>query len=103
MSENRRTLQLALLQLGPIAVNMRVTSNFVFYKSGVFYDPTCHRDAPTNHAVLLVGYGKDEWGYHYWVVKNSWGQNWGENGYAKVTSHSEYDCGISSFASYPIL
>jgi C1A family cysteine protease len=38
-----------------------------------------------DHEILLVGWGKDDkTGYDYWLVQNSWGTRWGEDGYAKV-------------------
>lgn len=52
----------------------------------------------TNHAVLLVGYGTDEETKEdYWLVKNSWGTKWGEDGYFRILrGHDE--CGIESIA-----
>ncbi|PON67961.1 Peptidase C1A, partial [Parasponia andersonii] len=54
--------------------------NFRAYTSGVF-SGDCGK-APT-HAVTIVGYGTTEDGIKYWLLKNSWGQTWGENGYMK--------------------
>ena len=36
------------------------------------------------HAILIIGFGVDEKGIKYWEVQNSWGQDWGENGYFKI-------------------
>lgn len=52
----------------------------------------------TNHAVLLVGYGADEEsGEKYWIVKNSWGTDWGEDGYFRIRRGVD-ECAIESMA-----
>ncbi len=52
----------------------------MFYKDGVFVDPTCKNGMDDlNHGVLVVGYSKtddDEKSMEYWIVKNSWGPTW---------------------------
>lgn len=67
---------------GPIVCPIMSTKKFEQYTSGVFSEfvPT-----PTpNHAVEVVGWGKDPTGQEYWVVRNSWGTSWGLAGYAQI-------------------
>lgn len=52
-----------------------------------------------NHAVLAVGYGEEN-GLPYWLVKNSWGASWGDNGYFKIL-RGVNECGVATCASYP--
>jgi len=49
-----------------------------------------------NHAVVLVGYGTDEENGDFWLIRNSWGTGYGENGYIRILRESELKCGTDS-------
>jgi len=86
-------LAAAVYQYGPIPVGIDSTgSRFLTYKSGVIQPGECNK--VPNHAVVVVGYTPE-----FWIVKNSWGDHWGEDGYAKI-SRGHDTCGISSYASF---
>jgi len=57
-----------------------------------------------DHGVLVVGYGTDS-GQDYWIVKNSWGLTWGEQGYGRLLrgKGGAGECGILSQPSYPVV
>ncbi|KAK4858244.1 hypothetical protein QYF36_013234 [Acer negundo] len=77
-------------------------SEFKYYRSGVF---TGNCGTKLLHAVTVVGYGTENGnGTRYWIVKNSWGTGWGENGYMRIqrdVDAPEGLCGIAMKASYP--
>ncbi|CAE7948532.1 unnamed protein product, partial [Symbiodinium sp. KB8] len=58
---------------------------WTIYDGGIFNG--CQKDATINHAVLLVGYGQDKKGQKYWLIRNSWGADWGEEGYMRLLRH----------------
>lgn len=102
---NEALLRLALSVSGPLPVAIDAgPRSFHHYRAGVYNDPACRNTGSAlNHAVLLVGYGTDRLGGDYWLLKNSWGLKWGENGYIKVARNRRNLCGIASYAVLPIV
>ncbi|KAM5170781.1 cathepsin L-like proteinase isoform 1-T2 [Mantella aurantiaca] len=71
---------------GPIAVAVGASDDFSLYEDGIF-SGECND--VINHAVIVVGYGteydeEEKENVDYWIVRNSWGDDWGENGYMKM-------------------
>lgn len=95
-------LRYAVGKVGPISVAVSAgNSNFRFYGGGVFNGNGCISFI-LDHGVLVVGYGSEN-GKDFWIIKNSWGQVWGEQGFMRLERNDKNLCGIASMASYPIL
>ncbi|XP_023332087.1 zingipain-2 isoform X2 [Eurytemora carolleeae] len=69
-----------IAEVGPLAISV-AANTFKNYNGGVFDGCSYEDNIALNHAVQLVGYGTDEDLGDYWIVRNSWGLGWGENGY----------------------
>ncbi|ALC40963.1 maker29 [Drosophila busckii] len=100
VAKNEEALRVAVAEKGPISVCITVTKNFQSYKSGVFNDSSC-RGKQINHAVVVVGYGRDG-NSDYWLVKNSWG-NWGEGGYIRMARNQRNQCQIANYGVYAVI
>ena len=97
---NESGLLEAVATVGPISVSIDASKDsFMHYDSGVYYEPLCssyHFD----HAVLVVGYGTHN-GQDYWLVKNSWGEDWGMEGYIMMARNKDNNCGIATLSVCP--
>jgi hypothetical protein len=78
-----------LLQTGPVVVAV-ASQDWEYYGGGVM---NCQLNVTEDHAVLLVGYTTQ-----YWIVKNSWGPKWGENGFIRISRNRDHNCRMGSEA-----
>ena len=104
-ANDQLALRQAVATVGPVSIAIEAdTRVFQSYSSGVITSTSC--GTTLDHGVLIVGYGFEN-GIKYWLVKNSWGASWGEQGYVKILrSESNNDpgiCGIAMEPSFPIV
>jgi len=82
----------SVVLINPVSTSVMMTYNWNNYGGGIMEDWHCCDSKfdiycvnRINHAILVVGYGHDEEsGLDYWLIKNSWGASWGENGFMKL-------------------
>ncbi|CAG9799872.1 unnamed protein product [Chironomus riparius] len=107
LNGNETTLKSIVANQGPVATAMLVSDSGLFqlYESGIFDDPTCPETTTdsndcfdVNHGVVIVGYGKDSaTNEQFWIVRNSWGTDWGESGYFRMIM-GKNACNIACYA-----
>ncbi|KAH8287948.1 hypothetical protein KR018_008864 [Drosophila ironensis] len=96
-AQDEQAIQAAVTHIGPVAISINASpKTFQLYSDGIYDDPMCS-SASVNHAMLIVGYGKD-----HWILKNWWGQFWGESGYMRIKKGVNM-CGMANYAAYAIV
>ncbi|XP_058551505.1 procathepsin L-like [Neofelis nebulosa] len=104
--QQEKALMVAVATKGPISVGIDASHfTFQFYHEGIYYDPDCSSE-DLDHGVLVIGYGTEigqSINNTYWIVKNSWGANWGIDGYIKMAKDRKNHCGIATMASFPVV
>ena len=92
-----------LIWLFAVNIEAKKYLNFIYQSLQGVFTGDCSTEL--NHGVAIVGYGTTVDGTNYWTVRNSWGPEWGEQGYIRMQrsiSKKEGLCGIAMMASYPI-
>merc|ERR1711964_176346 len=102
VSQNSEQALMSALQQQPVSIAIEADKSvFQLYTSGVL-SSTC--GTSLDHGVLAVGYGTEN-GTDYWLVKNSWGSSWGDEGYVKLLrgKGGSGECGLLQASSYPVM
>ncbi len=88
----------AIAAVGPVVAGMAVFSDFYSYDSGI-YEKTPSATLEGLHCICVVGYNDAD---GYWIIKNSWGSNWGEGGFCRI-AYGQVDLKIdTSFSFYSV-
>ena len=92
------------VSIGPVSIAIEADARvFQLYRKGIISSTGCGTNL--DHGVLIVGYGSED-GSDYWIVKNSWGDGWGEDGYLRIARNDLTDdkgiCGIAMQPSQPV-
>jgi cathepsin C len=104
-SSSEEAIKEEIYRNGPVVLSFEPDEDFMFYSDGIYrsakknstlkkhidYDQEWER---VDHAVVAVGYG-DEAGQKYWLIQNSWGPDWGEDGYFRMARGTD-ESGIES-------
>ncbi|EDW55046.1 cathepsin L1 [Drosophila sechellia] len=104
-SNDERELAEVVYNIGPVAVSIdHLHEEFDQYFGGILRIPSCgNTKFDLKHSVLLVGFGTHpKWG-DYWIIKNSYGTEWGESGYFKLARNANNMCGVATLPQYPIV
>jgi len=86
-----------IANVGPLAISV-AASSFKDYHGGIFTGCDYEDNIALNHGVQLVGYGSED-GTDFWLVRNSWGSAWGEDGYIRLLREASPGCGTDTTTS----
>ena len=93
IEKNELALKEVIGTSGPCSVGINGGPNdFHQYSGGIYNNPECLKTV-INHGVGCVGYGAEN-GVEYWIIRNSWGASWGEQGYVRLARNAGNICAI---------
>lgn len=99
-TQNEDELAEKLVSDGVVSVAIDASHwSFQLYTSGIYDEPSCMPEE-LDHAVGLVGYGAED-GVKYWIIRNSWGAFWGEDGYIRMVRGKGNQCGVATDTVIP--
>lgn len=99
--EDENVLVKAVAKFGPLSVALDINhESFMRYSGGIYLEDECTDQV--NHGALLVGYGSEN-GQDFWIIKNSFGSEWGEDGFLRMARNRGNGCGILTSPIFPIL
>jgi len=104
---NELKMMKEIMRAGPVIVAFQAPSSLFYYSGGIFTGAPPKREGKyehrvryweqTNHAVVAMGWGEEN-GQKYWIIKNTWGPQWGESGYFRIQRGTD-ECGVESMAT----
>ena len=89
----------SIYEFGPHAAYIYFNDKLEFWEDDIFEEPDCPKRKVTDHAVVIVGYDKVE---RYWIIRNSWGTDWGVGGHGKIRMGQNV-CNLELEWFYPIV
>jgi hypothetical protein len=98
LQQNMRAIQTEIMANGPVTLAFSVYPSFMQYNGGVYKELQPGENVEGGHAVVIVGWGVDG-DVPYWIVRNSWGPRWGEDGYFRMLRGKNFcNCESDNFA-----
>jgi len=88
----KSAIKQAIIDYGPVSASVRATSDWNYYNGGVYNNDAVGR---VNHAITIVGWDDAMGSNGVWIIKNSWGSGWGDNGYMYI----EYGCSSIGYSA----
>ncbi len=107
---NVDAIKTVILNFGVVYATVLVSNKFQNYSGNIYKDNkiTCDSmpcyNSRVNHAVALIGWGRDPVKGEYWILRNSWGSGWGEGGYMRIAMTSAHvACGVTYLMPHPVV